>query len=251
MVRTSFIHSADAFLLPPKLLFKPILDNYIRIFKGGYMTSGTNFIKSYINSVIISVSSSILTLLIGVPAAYSLARFQFKGKNDLSFWILTTRMAPPLGAALPLYIILRWANLLDTHIALIILYLTFNLSLVIWLLTGFFQGIPTEIEEASFIDGCSRMSGLFKVVIPICLPGIIAAAVICFIFSWNEFLFALITTGVRAQTVPLGAYSLILHTRVLWGPITAAGVTISLPIIIFVVIFQRQLVTALTFGAIR
>lgn len=251
MVRTSFIHSADAFLLPPKLFFKPILDNYTRIFQGGYMTSGTNFVKSYINSIIISVSSSLLSLMIGIPAAYSLARFQFKAKNDLSFWILTTRMAPPLGAALPLYMLFRWVNLLDTHLCLIILYLTFNISLVIWLLTGFFQGIPKEIEEASFIDGCSRLGALLRVIIPICLPGIIAAVIICFIFSWNEFLFALITTGVRAQTVPIGAYSLILHTRVLWGPITAAGVTISLPIIAFVVIFQKQLVTALTFGAIR
>jgi multiple sugar transport system permease protein len=251
MVRTSFIHSADAFLLPPKLFFKPILDNYTRIFQGGYMTSGTNFVKAYINSIIISVSSSLLSLMIGIPAAYSLARFQFKAKNDLSFWILTTRMAPPLGAALPLYMLFRWVNLLDTHLCLIILYLTFNISLVIWLLTGFFQGIPKEIEEASFIDGCSRLGALLRVIIPICLPGIIAAVIICFIFSWNEFLFALITTGVRAQTVPIGAYSLILHTRVLWGPITAAGVTISLPIIAFVVIFQKQLVTALTFGAIR
>jgi multiple sugar transport system permease protein len=251
MVRTSFIYSADAFVLPPKLIFKPILDNYSRIFTGGYMTSGTNFLKSYINSIIISTSSAVLTLIIGILAAYSLARFNFRGKDDFSFWILSTRMAPPLGVALPLYTILKWGHLLDTHIALILLYLVFNLSLVIWLLTGFFQGIPKEIEEASFIDGCSRMKSLIKVIIPICMPGVIAATVICIIFSWNEFLFALITTGVRSQTVPLGAYSMILHSKVLWGPITAAGVVISIPIVTFVIIFQKQLVTALTFGAIK
>jgi multiple sugar transport system permease protein len=251
MVRTSFINSSDAFLLPPKLLFRPILDNYKHIFSGGYMTSGTNFVKSYINSIIISLSSALITLVIGIPAAYTLSRFQFRGKGDLSFWILSTRMAPPLGAALPLYIIFKFAGLIDTHIALIILYLTFNLSLVIWLLTGFFQGIPKDIEEASFIDGCSRLKSMRKVLMPICLPGIISAIVICIIFSWNEFLFALIITGSRAQTVPLGAYSMILHSKVLWGSITAAGVVISLPIIIFVILFQKNLVTALTFGAIK
>ena len=251
MVRTSFLNSSDAFLLPPKLIFKPILDNYKHIFAGGYMTSGTNFVKSYINSVIVSLSSALITLVIGIPAAYTLARFQFRGKSDLSFWILSTRMAPPLGSALPLYIIFKYTGLIDTHLALIILYLTFNLSLVIWLLTGFFQGIPKEIEEAAFIDGCSRLKSLIKILMPICLPGIISAIVICIIFSWNEFLFALIITGPRAQTVPLGAYSMILHSKILWGPITAAGVVISLPIIVFVILFQRNLVTALTFGAIR
>ena len=251
MVKTSFSTASEAFIIPPKLIFQPTLENYRYVVLGGYMRAGADFWRFYGNSVVVSLFSTLLALVIGVPAAYILARFQFRGKDNLSFWILSTRMAPPLGVALPLYILIMKMHLLDTRLGLIILYLTFDLGLVVWMMVGFFQELPRQIEEAAMVDGCSVFEAFWKVVLPLSASGLSAAAILCIVFSWNEFLFALMVTGVKAQTAPVGVYSFMLHTRVMWGPICAAGTLVALPVVAFVVLVQRHLVRALTFGAIK
>lgn len=251
MVKTSFSTTSEAFAIPPKLIFKPTFQNYGYVILGGYMRAGADFWRFYGNSIVVSLCSTLLALIVGVPAAYVLARFQFRAKDHLSFWILTTRMAPPLGVALPLYILMMKMNLLDTRLALIILYLTFNLGLVIWLMVGFFQELPKELEEAAMVDGCSLFQAFLRIVLPLSASGLSAAAILCIVFSWNEFLFALLVTGVNAQTAPIGVYSFMLHTQVMWGPICAAGTLVALPVIVFVILVQKHLVRALTFGAIK
>src|SRR6056297_1125542 len=196
MVSTSFKTKAQAFEFPPKFIFKPTFKNYIKVIN-------SEFPRYLLNSVIVGVGSVVISLIIGTPAAYVLSRYHFKAKNHVAFWILSTRMAPPIAIALPMFIFMKTFNLLDTHLCLIILYTTFNLSFVIWLMRGFFDEIPCSLDEAGLVDGCTRLTAFLKVVLPLVSPGIVATAIFCLIFSWNEFFYALVMTGTATRTVPV------------------------------------------------
>ena len=242
---TSIKTNVDALRYPPVWLFKPVASNYREIFQlipfGSYL----------VNSLVVALLSTFISLLVGSLAAYGLARFRFKRSKDLSFWILSIRMTPPIAAAIPIFLIMRTLRLLDTKAALILAYCTFNVPFAVWLLRSFFQEIPREIEESAMVDGCSPFGAFFRIALPLIAPGLAATGIFTFIFSWNEFLFALILTGTRAQTVPVSLTGFIRETGIMWSHMAAAGVLAMFPMVIFTALVQRNLVKGLTMGAIK
>ena len=245
MFSMSFKEKVDALAMPPKWIFNPTLSNYL------YAILSRGFIRFYFNSILIGLTSTILVLAIAIPSAYTLSRLDFKGKKDLGFWILTTRMAPPVGILIPYFLIFRKLGLIDTRISIIVMHVAINLPLSIWILKGFFKEVPGEMEEAAFIDGSSRWGAFFRVILPLTAPGIGATSILCFILSWNELMFALTLSGTHSKTVPVALYNFIAYLEIHWGPLMAASTLILLPVMIFFIIVQKQLVKGLTFGALR
>ncbi len=231
--------------MPPVWRFQPTLEHYISIFVDKGIT------RSLWNSFSVATMSTLLCLLVGTPAAYAFSRFQLPGKEHFAFYFLTARMAPPISVILPLFLIFSSLKLLDTKLVLVIAYMTFNFSFVIWMMRGFFDEIPTELDESAMVDGCSRFGAFLKVVLPLTAPGLAASAIICFIFSWNEFLFALILTNISAKTLPVAAAGFITDRMVLWGKLCAASVVIYLPVMIFGLLTRRYLIRGLTLGGIK
>jgi multiple sugar transport system permease protein len=242
---TSIKTELDALSFPPKWIFKPTLQNYVNIFKT------SPFFGFLLNSVIVASANTVLSLGLGSLTAYGLARFKFRGSENISFWILSIRMMPPVAAIIPMYIIMKKVRLLDTPWALIIVYLTFNLPFVVWMMKGFFEDIPRAIEESALIDGCSEFAVFRKIALPLVAPGLAATAILIFIFSWNEFLFALILTGTRAVTLPVGIIGFMKETGINWGYMTAGGMLALVPVVIFTILVQKHLVKGLTMGALK
>lgn len=203
------------------------------------------------NSLFVALSTTIISLALATAAAYAFTRYQFSGKRFLLFFILLTRMLPPIAGVVPLFMLMRSWGLTDTRIALIALYTAFQTPFVIWMLRGFFESIPVELEEAALVDGCTRPQALVRVFLPLITPGLVAAGIFAFTLSWNEFVFALIFTGAKAKTAPVAVPELIGEMGILWGEITAAGTVLSLPIFALAAIVQRHLIGGLTFGAVK
>ena len=242
---TSIKTDIDALSFPPKWIFDPTLKNYVDILN-------TSPLVDYaLNSLIVASLNTLLCLMIGSMAAYGLARFKFRGADNLAFWILSIRMMPPVAAIIPIYILMKNLRLLDTPWCLVITYLTFNLPFVVWMMKGFFEEIPREIEESALIDGCSDFSVFFRIALPLVAPGLAATAIMVFIFSWNEFLFALILTGTKAVTLPVGIIGYMKETGINWGYMTAGGILALIPVIVFMVLVQKHLVKGLTLGALK
>lgn len=242
---TSIKTELDALSFPPKWIFQPTLENYKQIFQL------SPFMKYLLNSLIVASLNTGAVLILGSLAAYSLARFRFKGADNIAFWILSVRMMPPVAAIIPIYIIMRNLRLLDTPWSLVITYLTFNLPFAVWLLRSFFREIPREIEESALVDGCSDFSAFRKIALPLAAPGLAATGILTFIFSWNEFLFALILTGNKAVTLPVGIIGYMKETGINWGYMTAGGVLALIPVIVFTILVQKHLVKGLTMGAMK
>jgi len=245
MIMTSFKSRVDAFSIPPVWLFKPVINHYIVAF------IEKNFTKNLINSLIISLSTVGISLAIGVPSAYAFARYKLSGDKNIFFYILTTRMSPPVAFAVPLYILMAEFNLIGTHLAVIIAHITFNLALVVWIMRGFFEAIPIETEEAALVDGCSKMQVFRLISLPLARGGLAATAILCFIFSWNEFLFALVLSGEASTPLTVAIPGLVTTRGTFWGQIAAVATVITLPVIVFSFIVQRHLIRGLTFGAIK
>lgn len=230
---------------PPVWLFAPTADHYWNAFVAkGF---GVNFL----NSLVVSVSTTALVVLIGTPAAYSFARFRIRRSDDLFMYILSTRMAPSIALAIPFYLMFGSLELLNTYTGLILAHLTFNLSFYIWVLRGFFRDIPVELEETTIVDGYTRWQAFTRVTLPLARPGIVAAAIFCFIFSWNEFLYALILGAGDVRTLPVVIPTLINQRGVEWGEIAAIASVVILPILVLVFAVQRHIVRGLTMGAVK
>ena len=244
MVSTSFKTEKDAFRYPPVLIGTPTLHNYRSILS-------SDFPLYIFNSVVICSVTVSISIILGAPAAYALSRFDFRNKDSIAYWILTTRMAPPVAVALPMFLIMKFLHLLDTRLSLVIIYTTFNLSFVIWLMRGFFEEVPRELDEAAMIDGCNPLRAFMRVVLPLVAPGLAAVAIFCFIFSWNEFFYALIMTHTKTRTVPVGVQGFIGMYGIRWGEMTAAASLASAPILAFAIATQKHLVRGLTLGAIK
>jgi len=191
-----------------------------------------------------------ISVLVGAPAAYAFARFRTGGEN-LSFWVLSTRMFPPVASALPLFLVFRFLHLLDTHPALIIANTIFNLPFVIWLLKGFFEDLPVELEEAAVIDGTTIFGAFRRVALPLVAPGLVVTALFSFIFTWNEFMFALLFTRREVRTLTIIVPSLVGGHEILWGEIAAVGVVAIIPNVTLALLLQRFLVRGLTLGAVK
>lgn len=242
LVQMSFRPNDDIFGY--ELLFRPTLEHY------GSLWTGI-FPGSFLNSVVISISSTALSLLIGVPAAYALARGGFRGQRRIALWILATRMAPPIAFTIPFFLAYREIGLLDTQLGLVIVYLTFNLALVIWMMQTFFESVPRSLEEQAWIDGCGIWETFLRVTLPLSAPGLAATAVICFILSWNDFFFALVLTRTNASTAPVAIVNFIQYTGWEWGRIAAAGTLVMLPVVVFSILVRNYLISGLTSGAVK
>ena len=245
MVLTSFKTRVDALADIPVWLFSPTLDHYPTVFLDkGYLPLAWN-------SAIVALSTTILSLIAGAPAAYVFARHRFGGKEDLFFFFLTTRMAPPISIVVPMFLLFTELGITDKLIAVIIAHSSFNLSLVVWMMRGFFADIPREVDEAAQMDGLSRAGTFLKVLVPMAAPGLAASAILCFILSWNEFLYAFILVAFEGRTLTVGIPGLITPHGTLWGQVAAVAVIATLPIIAFTMLVQRHLVRGLTFGAVK
>lgn len=257
MISSSFKLPKDILSIPPKIIFEPTIDNYKSVLLGTSTVGKTsmpqvvNFPKYLLNSIIVSFSATFIALLISVPAGYTLARYKFKGKAAMGWYILITRMLPQFGLLIPFYIMFSMLGLIDTYIALILIYLTFVLSFSVWMMKGFFQEIPHELEEAAQVDGCTRIQAIFRIVFPLAGSGMAATAIFLIILCWNEFLFALILTGLNAKTATVAVYNFVTFREVIWGGLTAAGTLITIPIVIFFLIVQRSFIRGMTMGAIK
>lgn len=250
MVVTSIKPAGLAQSIPPKWIFSPTLENYTNIFSG-QTSSAQAFLPLLVNSAIVSIASTALTIALALPAAYALARLNFKGRRFLSMWMLSTIMFPPIVAAIPIFIYAGKLQLTDTYAVLIVPYTAFNLPIVVWLLRSIIIQIPRDIEEAALVDGCSRMGVITRIILPLVIPGIAAAAILSMILSWNEFLFALTLTRSEAKTAPVGVNEFTGMFGTEWGSLTAAATSIVAPIAILTLILRRRLVQGLTFGAVK
>lgn len=244
-VASAFKSNLDMFVKPPKWIFKPILDNFIALFKE------RRFQDNIWNSTVVALGSTVLSVVVGSFAAYALVRLKHPRMKDLAFWILSIRMFPPIAVVIPYYILLRNLGLLDTPWALILVYSTSNIPLTVWLMRGFFQQIPETLEEAAQMDGHGVWTIFWRVTLPLAAPGIAVCAMFCFIFSWNEFLFAFMLTSSNTQTVTVAVMSFWSSDSIQWGRIMAGSVVILIPVIIFVFASQRFLVKGLTMGSVK
>lgn len=225
--------------------FTPTLDSFRFIFET------KPILELLKNTLIVSVGSTVFSLIFGTMAAYGLARYRFRGRDDLAFYILSIRMFPPIVAALPIFMIFNTLDLLDTKLGLIIAYTTFNLPFVVWMMTGFIKAVPVQMEESAMVDGQSQLGAIFDILIPILRPSLIAVGIFCIIFSWNEFLFALILTKSAAKTLPVVIPEFITWTEVGWNYVAAAGVVLVMPVLIFAFLAQRYMVRGMSMGAIK
>jgi multiple sugar transport system permease protein len=203
------------------------------------------------NSLIISFASTVLAVTLGLLAAYAFSRYDIPGKGDWLFFILSTRMLPPVVVTIPIFLMYRAVGLYDVHIGMILLYTTFNLSFSVWLLKGFIDEIPKEYEEAALVDGYSRLQAFRKIVLPQAVTGIAATAVFCLIFAWNEYAFALMLTGDKARTAPPSIPSMLGVGGIEWGSIAAGSLLFLIPVVIVTFALRRYLLRGVTFGAIR
>jgi multiple sugar transport system permease protein len=242
---TAVKEQADIFAMPPKLFFRPTMANFVDIF------ANRNFLHYLVNSVVLAVSTTLLAVVLGVVAAYGFSRYNFKGKKDIFFWILSVRMSPAIVAVIPLFLIIARIGLLDNLISVTVVYLLINLPFIIWVVKGFIDEVPIELDEAARIDGCSSLRTLVRIIVPVISPGIAATAILSIIFSWNEFLFALVLTGINARTLPVTILQFITLTGINWGPMCAAGTVTIFPIFIFALSVQKHLVRGLTLGAVK
>ncbi|MBZ9851470.1 carbohydrate ABC transporter permease [Mesorhizobium sp. CA14] len=230
---------------------KRIYDGGERVLKVGKDVQLSQYPDRFMNSLIVAVISTVLAVGMGTFTAYGFSRFKIAGEADLLFFILSTRMLPPVVVAIPMFLMYRMAGLNDSHIGLIILYVAFNLSFSVWLMKGFMDEIPKEYEEAALVDGYTRMQAFFKIVLPEAATGIAATAVFCFITAWNEYAFALIMTNRRAQTAPPFIPSQIGSGLPDWTTIAAGTFLFLLPVAIFTFLLRNHLLRGVTFGAIR
>jgi multiple sugar transport system permease protein len=278
IILTSFKTPPDSISYPPKLVSEPSLEGYCNLFttrsrqteeyiaslppasgvcesivrsRNMVIAGPSNFAPRFVNSLVIGFGSTFCAVVLGTLAAYGFSRFKVPLKDDLLFFILSTRMMPPIAVAIPIYLMYRELGLSDTKLGMILLYTAVNVSLAVWLLKGFIDEIPREYEEAAMIDGYTRLQAFRKVVLPQAATGIAATAIFCLIFAWNEYAFAVLLTSGEAQTAPPFIPIIIGEGGQDW-PAVAAGTTVFLiPILVFTVLLRKHLLRGITFGAVR
>lgn len=242
MVYCSFKTPIELSKLPVNWLKGLTLDNYQKVFVQ------QNFFKFIRNSVIVGAGSTFLGLLIGLPAAYSIARH---GQKKLSMLILTSRIVPGITFLLPLYIMFRSLKIVDTYSSLILSHMLTGLPFIVWLMVPFFESLPKELIEASIVDGASSLKAFISIVLPLSVPGIVTATILSFTFSWNNFMFSIVLATNRTRTVPVAIYNFISYASIDWGGLMAAATIITLPILILAVITQRYVIRGMTAGAVK
>ena len=280
---TAFKSRGDVMVSPPKILFTPTLEGFVYLLtdravanasrleelernaeagklkmfdrialeNGQEITGPSSYVFRLWNSVIIAGISTVASVVLGLFAAYAFSRFKVPGKDDLMFFILSTRMLPAVVVTIPLFLMYRQLGLHDKHLGMIILYTVFNLSFSVWLLKGFIDEIPKEYEEAALVDGYTRMQAFFKIVLPQAVTGIAATTVFCLIFAWNEYAFALMLTSQRARTAPPSIATMMGRGGIEWTAIAAGSLGFLIPVVIVTFALRKYLLRGITFGAIR
>lgn len=243
MVRVSFLNKVDIF---DPLNFNAVmtLENYRSIIESGIG-------KYFTNSLIVAILTTLISLILGSFAAYGFARYNWKKREDRAFWVLSQKFLPAMAVVIPYFTMAAAFRLLDTQLLLVICYTTFNIPFTIWMMRGFIEDLPEELEEAAFVDGCSRMDSIRHVVLPLILPGLVATAIFCMINSWNEFVFANFLTMIDAKTVPTSVMMYLSVSGVKWGEMAATGVLAVLPVMFFAISVQKHMVRGLTFGSVK
>jgi multiple sugar transport system permease protein len=243
---TSFKPPAEAISSPPTLWPSRIsFENYALIGRYPHIT------KAFVSSLSIALFSTLLSLVLAVPGAYGISRYGTLPGRIFMVVALCTRMVPYVSLAIPFFVMMKRFGLLDTQLAVMLAHTTVNLPLAIWLMTSFFENFPFSIEEAARVDGCSRLSALIRVVLPISAGGITVTAIFCFLTSWNEFLFSLLLTSVNAKTVPIAIAEFNTQYTVEWGTMAALAILFSLPVMVFSLFMQRRIVSGMTMGAVK
>ena len=277
ILMTGFKSPADASSYPPKVVFEPTLEGYVNLFttrtrqteeflaNNPPQTWADRLVRQYdmvivgpsrygerfLNSIIIGFGSTFLSVFLGTLAAYAFSRFKVPLKDDLLFFILSTRMMPPIAVAIPIFLMFRTLGLSDTHLGMILLYTAVNISLAVWLLKGFIDEIPREYEEAALIDGYTRFQAFYKVVLPQAATGIASTAIFCLIFAWNEYAFAVLLTSGTAQTAPPFIPTIIGVGGQDWPAVAAGATLFLLPVMVFTILLRKHLLRGITFGAVR
>jgi multiple sugar transport system permease protein len=242
MLMGSFKTQADFMSYPPVWLFTPTLDNYARVLVQG------DFLKFTLNSFVIALGSTGLSLLLGVPAAYGIARYRQTG---LGMALLTARMAPGIAFLIPWFVLFSKLRMVDTYPAVILTHMVVVLPLVIWVMVGFFEELPKELEEAALIDGCSVLAVFRRIALPLTRPGMLATAILGIISSWNNFIFSLVIAGNSTRTLPVAVFNFVSYDSLNWGGLTAASTIITLPVLAMAFLAQKHIVRGLTFGALK
>lgn len=236
----------DALAYPPKLFFTPTLEAYRDVLFGPQ-----SILPNLVSSMIISIGTTIVTMVLAVPAAYALARLRFRGKKFTGFYMLATQMLPPVGIIIPYYIVLRNIGWIDSYQGIILIYLSFSLPFAIWLLVSYFEDIPYEMEEAAYLDGASRLRTLWRIIIPQVRGGIAVTVVFVFLNAWNEFLFAVVLSGNTVRPVTIAMFNFVSVEQTLWAKLAAVSVLAMLPMVVIGIVAQKHIVKGLTVGAVK
>jgi multiple sugar transport system permease protein len=227
---------------PPVWIFTPTFENFQKVF------AGSQFLRYIGNSFVISGGSTFLALVLGLPAAYTIARHRQRG---LALGILVARMAPHLSYVVPFFILFQKLGLIDTYLSMVFSHLVITMPMVVWIMIGAFEDVPRELEEAALIDGCSRWQALTRIALPVCRPSLATATILSFIFSWNNFIFGLILTGPERRTLPVAVFNFISGDEIDWGGLSAAATLITLPILFLILFVQRHIVQGMTAGGLK
>lgn len=242
MLGSSFKTQIDIISWPPKLFFAPTVQNYVKVF------AEQNFLRYFVNSSIIGVSAVVLSLFMGLPAAYSIARYNQK---RLSIFILVARLMPGISFLMPWYIIFSRLKLMDSYVALILSHMLITLPIIVWIMSSYFESVPKEMEESAMVDGATRQRAFLSIILPLSGPGIVTSVTLSFIFSWNNFMFSQVLSMEKTKTLPIAVYNFVSYAEVDWGAVMAAAVAIMAPAMILTMIFQKYVVKGLTMGAVK
>jgi ABC-type glycerol-3-phosphate transport system permease component len=236
----------QVFTSPPLYLWRPTFENYAAVL------ARSDFVRAFTNTLIVSASAVLLSMGVGAPAAYAFARFPFKGRSILFFALLVMRMLPPIAVLVPMYLLFNKLGLATTRLSVVLAYTTFSLPLVVWIMRGYFEGLPVELEESASMDGASRFGAFMYVILPLARPGLVAASILCLQLAWNDFLFSAVLTNNATQTLPvmMAAFNAG-DSGMDWGGLTASGMLVILPVILFSFVAQRHLVAGLSSGAVK
>ena len=245
-VLTSFKNEKEVLAYPPSLFFEPTLKNFSEVLLGP-----TNILPNLVSSVIVAVCTTVLTMLIAVPAAYAFARLKLPGRKPMSFYVLATQLVPPIGLIIPYFLIMNRIGWMDTYQGLVLIYLTFSLPFAIWLMISYFEDIPREMEEAALLDRASRLQAVWHVVLPQARGAIAVTVIFVFLNSWNEFLFAVVLGGATVKPVTVAMYNYINTEQTQWAQLSAAALVAMLPVIILGIVAQKHIVNGLSAGAIK
>lgn len=241
---TGFKTEREAANIPPSFIFQPIFDHFQQVW-------GQGVLLFLFHSGMVTVLSTVLCLLLGVPAAYALAVYKIKRGDDILFWFISTKFLPVAGIIIPIYLIFKSLNLLDSSLGLILVYAGMNIPLVIWMMRSFFKDIPFELIEASQVDGASGIQGFFKITLPMVRSGLISTVLICMVFAWNEFFYAITLTYTNAQTMPVYISQFMTQEGLFWAQMSSAASIAIFPVLLLGWFSQKQLVRGLTMGAVK